>query len=96
MSESQNKSMVLTYISCLHDIQCIYHMNSDALESTYYIDRREYHYQRYLSTNAPQISNVLKNLKTVAITKWRGTEIFVPGVIHSGALDSGYPLVMMF
>ena len=71
-------------------------MNSDALESTYYIDRREYHYQRYLSTNAPQISNVLENFKTVAIAKLRRTETFFPDVIHSEALEAGCPLVMIF
>lgn len=77
-------------------MQCIYHMNSYALESTYYVDSREYQPQGYLSTNAAQISNVLKNLKTVAIAKWRWTEIFVPCVIHSGALEAEYPLIMMF
>lgn len=71
-------------------------MNSYALESTYYVDNREIHYQKYLSTNAPQISNVLENYKTVAIAKLRRTEIFFPGMIHSGALEAGYPLVIIF
>lgn len=71
-------------------------MNSDALGSTYYVNNRENHHQGDLSTNVPQISNVLKDLKTVAIAKWRGTEIFVPSVMQGGALEAGYTLGMMF
>ena len=72
-----------------------YYMNSDALGSTYYVNNRENHHQGDLNTNAPQISNVLKDLKTVAIAKWRA-EILIPCVMQSGILEDGYTLVMMF
>ena len=66
-------------------------MNSDALESIYYVNCRENHLQGPLSRNLQQISNVLKNLKIVAIAKWRETKIFVHCVIHKGTLEAGYP-----
>ena len=58
-------------------------MNSDALASTYYVNNRENHHRGDLSTNSTQISNVLNDLKTVAIAKWMA-EIFIPGVRQSG------------
>lgn len=65
-----------------------YHMNSDGLESTkkpicYINNREKNHHQGLLSRNVPQISNVLKNLRTVVIVKWRGEETFVLYAIHT-------------